>query len=185
MSKAKPKHYVNNKQLYETMVTYIGKVRESEKNGTPKPRVPEAVGKALFQISNRLATKPNFSGYTYKEEMISDGIENCLQYIDNFDPDKSKNPFAYFTQTIYFAFLRRIAKEKKQTYIRHKAFEKSVIFNEMFLTQDGEHHSDPVIDSSFAQEFRGEFIQSYEQGLKERREKTKQAKKDREEGNNE
>jgi len=174
------KHYVNNKELYEIMVSYINKVREAEETDSPKPPVPNYVGKCLLQISNRLATKPNFSGYTYKEEMISDGIENCLQYIDNFNPDKSKNPFAYFTQIIYFAFIRRIQKEKKQTYIKHKAFEKSVIFNEMVVSQGGEHHSDPIQDSSFAQEFRGEFIQSYEKGLKEKREKTKQAKQDRE-----
>lgn len=185
MTKANPKHYVNNKELYAVMQQYIADVKEAEDSGSDLPRVPNSVGKALVQIANRLATKPNFSGYTYKEEMISDGIENALMYINNFNPEKSQNPFAYFTQTIYFAFLRRIAKEKKQTYIRHKAFEKSVIFNEMFVTPGGEHHSDPVIDSSFAQEFRGEFIQSYEQGLKERREKTKQAKKDREEGNTE
>ncbi len=182
MARAK-KHYVNNKELYEVMQDYISKVREAEDSGDNKPPVPRYVGQCLLQISNRLATKPNFSGYTYKEEMISDGIENCLQYIDNFNPDKSKNPFAYFTQIIYFAFIRRIQKEKKQTYIKHKAFEKSVVFNEMVVTQDGKHHSDPIQDSSFAQEFRGEFIQSYEKGLKEKREKTKQAKKDRESQN--
>lgn len=167
------KHYVNNKELYAVMVEYINNVRQAQKASEPKPQVPDYVGKCLMQISTRLATKPNFANYTYKEEMISDGIENCLQYIDNFNPDKSTNPFAYFTQIIYFAFIRRIQKEKKQTYIKHKAFEKSIIFNEMVLTQDNAQHSDPIIDSTFAQEFRGEFIETYEKSLKEKREKTR------------
>ncbi len=172
------KHYVNNKELYQVMIKYISEVRQAEETDDPKPPVPTYVGRCLMQIANRLATKPNFANYTYKDEMISDGIENCLQYIDNFNPDKSSNPFAYFTQIIYFAFIRRIQKEKKQTYIKHKAFEKSIIFNEMVLTQGGEHHSDPIQDSSFAQEFRGEFIENYEKSLKSKREKAKQSKKE-------
>jgi DNA-directed RNA polymerase specialized sigma24 family protein len=173
------KHYVNNKELYAIMQEYIAKVKQAEEERwNQPPQVPNYVGRCLIQIANRLATKPNFSGYTYKEEMISDGIENALMSINNFNPEKSKNPFAYFTQIIYFAFIRRIQKEKKQTYIKHKAFEKSVVFNEMVITQGGEHH-DHTSDTSFAQEFRGEFIQSYEKSLKERREKTKRAKQEK------
>ena len=67
---------------------------------------------SVFKIANGLSYRPNFINYTYRQEMISDGIENCLQYIHNFDPEKSKNPFAYFTQIIYYAFIRRIQKEK-------------------------------------------------------------------------
>lgn len=176
---AKPKHYVNNKQLYEVMVEYIDKVRQSEQDQTTKPQVPNYVGQCLMQIATRLATKPNFANYTYKDEMISDGIENCLMYIDNFKPEKSNNPFAYFTQIIYFAFIRRIQKEKKQTYIKHKAFEKSIIFNEMVVSSDNSQHNDPILDSSFAQEFRGEFIETYEKSLKEKREKSKLSKKEK------
>ena len=107
-------HYVDNKILYATMIEYKEKVIDAEAVDDPKPPIPDIVGAALLKIANRLSTKPNFINYTFREEMVSDGIENCINYIDNFDPNKSKNPFAYFTQIIYYAFLRRIQKEKKQ-----------------------------------------------------------------------
>jgi len=118
---AKKRNYVNNKDLLQALIDYREAVKEAENSGDPTPQVPEYVGKCILLIATRLATKPNFSGYSYKDEMISDGIENCLQYIHNFDPEKSNNPFAYFTQIIWYAFLRRIHKEKKQMYIKFKA----------------------------------------------------------------
>lgn len=145
-------HYVNNKSLYTEMVKYRQRYLESVENGEQRPRIPEYVGLCIYQIATRLATKPNFYNYSYKDEMISDGIENCINYIHNFDPDKSTNPFAYFTQIIYYAFLRRIQKEKKQQYIKHKTLENSAImntlvdmspedskqFNAVYLTQEAD-----------------------------------------------
>lgn len=145
-------HYVNNKSLYTEMVKYRQRYLESLENGEERPRIPEYVGLCIYKIATRLATKPNFYNYSYKDEMISDGIENCINYIHNFDPDKSKNPFAYFTQIIYYAFLRRIQKEKKQQYIKHKTLENSAImntlvdmspedskqFNAVYLTQEAD-----------------------------------------------
>lgn len=122
-------HYVDNKQLYTEMIKYINKCNEAKKEGEPRPKVPDYVGICIMQIANRLATKPNFVGYSYKDEMIADGIENCLTYLHNFNPDKSNNPFAYFTQIIYYAFLRRIQKEKKHAYIKHKSFMNSLVAN--------------------------------------------------------
>ena len=113
-------HYVNNAEFYQAIKIYKDKVREAEEAGDPPPRVSNYIGECILKIATHLSYKPNFINYSYREEMISDGIENCLQYINNFDPNKSKNPFAYFTQIIYYAFLRRIAKEKKQTYVRSK-----------------------------------------------------------------
>lgn len=127
----KPNHYVDNKKLYAEMLKHIAKVNEAKEKGEPKPRIPEYIGYCIFQIATRLATKPNFAGYTYKDEMISDGVENCLTYLHNFDPDKSSNPFAYFTQIIYYAFLRRISKEKKQSYIKHKSLEHALVNNNL------------------------------------------------------
>ena len=113
MAKAKrQKHnYVDNKKFLVEMVEYRTSVIQS--NTEERPRVPFYIGDCIMKIATHLSYKPNFINYTFREEMISDGVENCLQYIDNFDPEKSKNPFAYFTQIIYFAFLRRIQKEKK------------------------------------------------------------------------
>ena len=114
-------HYVDNKHLYSVIVEYKALVAEAAAENKPKPLIPNYVGHCILQIGKRLSTKPNFINYSYRDEMISDGVENCISYFDNFDPAKSSNPFAYFTQIIYYAFLRRIQKEKKQSYIKHKA----------------------------------------------------------------
>ena len=119
-SKAKPEHYVNNKEFLAAMVEFRKTVNEAEKLGKTTPRVPNYVGECFLKIANHLSYRPNFINYTYRDDMISDGIENCLQYLHNFNPNKSNNPFAYFTQIIYYAFIRRIQKEKKQTTIKQR-----------------------------------------------------------------
>ena len=101
-------------------VFYELNLRKAKKAGKKNPRVPDYVGECFLKIANHLSYRPNFINYTFRDDMIADGIENCLQYLDNFDPVKSKNPFAYFTQIIYYAFIRRIQKEKKQITIKHK-----------------------------------------------------------------
>ncbi len=114
------KNYIDNKRFYQEMVEYKKELEYAKENGLPKPPATEFMGKCFLDIANGLSYRPNFINYTYKEEMISDGIENCLQYCSNFDPEASKNPFSYFTQIIYYAFIRRIEKEKKQSYIKSK-----------------------------------------------------------------
>lgn len=118
------RNYVNNRELFEVMSDFHARCQLAEKNGEEYPPVPNYVGECILQIANRLATKPNFNNYTFKEEMISDGIENCILYIKNFNPAKSNNPFAYFTQIIKFAFIRRIQKERKQMYIKYKNYDR-------------------------------------------------------------
>jgi len=123
--KQKPKkiHYVDNQKFLEEMIVYKGKCKDAKSRGEPEPQISEYVGECFMKIAQRLSFRPNFINYAFKEDMISDGIENCVQYIRNFDPEKSKNPFAYFTQIIYFAFIRRIQKEKKQLYIKYKTMD--------------------------------------------------------------
>lgn len=117
----KPKpHYVSNADFLEAIKKWRTTCDEAEAAGEPKPRVPEYIGDCLLKIATHLSYKSNFINYTYREDMILDGVENCLQYISNFDPTKSSNPFAYFTQIIYYAFIRKIQKEKKQTHIKNK-----------------------------------------------------------------
>ena len=116
-------HYVDNKVFLQAMKDWKEQCEEAEQTGEEKPRVSNYIGECFLKIANGLSYRANFINYTYRSEMVSDGIENCLQYIHNFDPDKSKNPFAYFTQIIYYAFLRRIQKEKKQTHIKNKIIE--------------------------------------------------------------
>ena len=114
VKKKKANNYIDNKKFYAEMIIYRRLYDEAMAAGEPRPIVSRYVGECIMLIATRLATRPNFIGYSYKDEMISDGIENCLAYLHNFNPEKSTNPFAYFTQIIYYAFLRRIQKEKKQ-----------------------------------------------------------------------
>jgi hypothetical protein len=117
----KKTHYVNNKDFLDAIVAYKGACDLARERGKQIPVIPNYIGECIFHISNRLARRPNFSGYAFKEDMIMDGVENCLKYIEKFDPEKSNNPFAYFTQVIWFAFLQRIAKEKKFLYTKFKS----------------------------------------------------------------
>ena len=123
--KKKTEYYVNNKEFLEAITVYRNAVIKAREAEDPRPRVPNYIGECFLKIATHLSYKPNFVNYMFREDMICDGIENCLQYIDNFDPTKSSNPFAYFTQIIYYAFLRRIQKEKKQMEIKNKILEKS------------------------------------------------------------
>lgn len=145
-------HYVNNPDFLKAIKEYKQKVREAEEAGDPKPQVSNYIGECILKIANHLSYKPNFINYTYREEMISDGIENCLMYIDNFNPEKSSNPFAYFTQIIYYAFIRRIQREKKQTLIKGKIVMDMPF--EMFEVQEQDE------DGSFANSYI-EFMQSH------------------------
>ena len=124
MSKQK-EHYVNNKDFLTSLVEYKTAVKNCKESGEPKPQVSSYIGECFIKIATHLSYKPNFINYMFRDEMISDGVENCIQYIDNFDPEKSSNPFAYFTQIIYYAFLRRIQKEKRQLDIKNKIVSKS------------------------------------------------------------
>jgi len=128
-------HYVNNKEFLIAIVEYKAMVRRAEEKGEPKPRITNYLGECFLKIATHLSYKPNFVNYMFKDDMICDGIENCVQYINNFDPEKSSNPFAYFTQIIHYAFLRRIQKEKKQLEIKSKIIERSG-YSEVF-SDDG------------------------------------------------
>ena len=144
MAKAKTEHYVNNRDFLDALIEYREKVAIAASKDLPKPRITNYIGSCFLKIATHLSYKSNFVNYMYREDMISDGIENCVQYIHNFDPAKSKNPFAYFTQISYFAFLRRIQREKRQLDIKTKIVEKSGF--EALMTSDtnltGEYRND-------------------------------------------
>ena len=119
-TKTQKEHYVNNKEFLAAMIDFKEAVQLAEKKKLDRPPVTDYIGSCFLKIANHLSYRPNFINYTFRDDMISDGIENCLQYLDNFNPEKSNNPFAYFTQIIYYAFIRRIQKEKKQGTIKQK-----------------------------------------------------------------
>ena len=151
-------HYVNNKDFLEALVLHRKKVEEHfyakfgreptkedrAKRWEGKPPISNYLGDCFLKIATHLSFKPNFVNYMFKDDMVCDGIENCVLYVHNFDPSKSSNPFAYFTQIIHYAFLRRIQKEKKQLEIKNKILEKTG-YEEVFVdnnTIDGNNYSD-------------------------------------------
>ena len=136
MAKKKSEHYVNNKELLAALIDYRAEVAVAKTKDLPKPRISNYLGSCFLKIATHLSYKPNFVNYMFRDDMISDGIENCVQYIHNFDPEKSRNPFAYFTQIIHYAFLRRIQKEKKQLDIKTKIIERSG-FDEVMMVDEG------------------------------------------------
>jgi len=141
MHKKKKNHYIDNQEFLAALIDYRQKIVIAQNKGLPKPKVSNYIGECFLKIATHLSYRPNFINYMYKDDMICDGIENCIQYIDNFDPEKSRNPFAYFTQIVYFAFLRRIHKEKRQLDIKEKIIEKSG-YDQLFTTEDDYNYSD-------------------------------------------
>jgi len=135
------RNYVDNTKLYECFLEWYEQRAEAERQGKEEPQPPSYISECIVLIPKRLASKGNFSGYSFKEEMIGDAIENIVQYYRNFDPLKSKNPFAYFTQIAYYAFIRRILREKRQSYIKHKLIQNSDIL-ESIATQEHDDNGD-------------------------------------------
>jgi len=156
---AKVKNYINNKTLYLAMIQYKDSIKIADEKNINKPQVPNYIGQSILLICNNLAKKPNFSGYSYKQEMISDGIIDCIAAVDNFDPDRTNNPFAYFTQIAWNAFIRRIHKEKKQTYIKHKNFQNSYLTNNLWSEAENSQLK--------SNEYSDELIRSFENKLTE------------------
>ena len=140
-TRKRSEHYVNNKEFLMALIKWREDVEIAKLQDKPKPPIPRYIGECFLKIANHLSFKPNFVNYMFKEDMISDGIENCVQYINNFNPEKSSNPFAYFTQIIHYAFLRRIQKEKKQLEIRQKIIDRSG-FEEVMSSDSGDNYSD-------------------------------------------
>lgn len=164
----KKPHYVDNKKLLEELTKYRKSVIEARNDNKIKPRLSNYVGECILLIANKLSNRPNFINYPFKDEMISDGIENCLMYIDNFDPEKSSNPFAYITQIVYFAFIRRITREKKHLYTKHKLIERSMIHNE-FATQSEWNEREE--QSFFENEHMNDFVRSFEETMVKKKKK--------------
>jgi len=153
------KHYVSNQEFLEVLVKYKSDCKAAIKAKKEPPSIPNYIGECFMKIAEGLSHRPNFINYTFRDEMISDGIENCLMYFNNFDPEKSSNPFAYFTQIIYYAFLRRIQKEKKQMYVKYKSTEQLGILDEfeMMEFEDGTTKQFELYDNIT------EFIENYEE----------------------
>lgn len=168
----KTKHqYVNNQDFLQALIDYQKTVNDAKKQNLPNPKIPDYIGDCFYKIAVGIAKRPNFCQYTYKDEMIGDAVENCLMYFHNFDPTKYDKPFAYFSKVIWWAFVRRIDKEKKQQYIKYKCTENFGIL--------GEEEMEELEDSAFTQmqvyDTMYDFIEKFENNMKEKKKKiTKQ-----------
>ena len=172
LAKESPKeklHYVDNKEFLKHMKAHISAVHKAKRDSEPLPQVSDFIGLCIMNIANKLANKPNFVNYPFRDEMIADGIENCFMYLNNFNPKKSNNPFAYFTQIIFFAFVRRIQKEKKHLYTKYKMIENTLLHE----VPDGDGPQVTKYGSDESDAFMHEFVENFEKG----REKKKKARK--------
>jgi len=165
VSRSKSIHYVNNAEFSQAVVDYVTIADEAKRNKTEIPKVPDYVAQCFLRIAEGLSHKSNFSRYTYREEMVMDAVENCLKAIGNYNLEAATrtgkpNAFAYFTQITWYAFLRRIAKEKKQQDIKMKYLAKSGIEN--------------FVDLDLADEAAGQIIGTFVDTLRDRIEKVKQ-----------
>jgi hypothetical protein len=174
-------HYVDNKKFYAAILQYKKECEEAVKKGIDKPVISNYIGQCIFKIAEKLSTKPCFIGYSFRDEMISDGIENCILYFDDYDPFRKtpdglpagQNPFAYFTQIIYFAFIRRITKEEKNRYILYKNFQEVILHNDVSLLVDSEDRN--LLPKQLYDNI-NDFMKKYEKRENDKKEKRKQIK---------
>jgi len=174
-SKVAKVHYVDNAVFLEAMIEYKRQYHISKSNDEDLPIISEYLGSVFLKIAQRLSFRPNFINYAFKDDMISDGIENCLHYIHNFNPEKSTNPFAYFTQIIYYAFIRRIQKEKKQLYIKFKSMQNYEISPEYvnYMDYDENFSSTGDYKNSDFRVMVDEFVDNFEKSKKKKAVKKK------------
>lgn len=166
--------------MYNELVKYYTKIEEAEQENRPEPKIPEYLGECFLLIAENLAKKPNFSSYTFKEDMIQDGVLTCVTNITKFDPDKTNNPFSYFTQAIFYSFLQRIAKEKKQEYVKYKSIERKYFSEEVGDTNELDRGNFKTSDNNNLELFDNylEFIEEYEDKFLPKKSKQRKKRKD-------
>lgn len=139
-------NYVDNGQLYDEIVQYQQALSKSIEDNTKEPIMPDSIGESIIKIATNFAYRPNFVNYSYRDEMIGDGIESCIHGVKKFDYAKWKNPFAYLTQCCFYAYISRIKREKKQQYIRSEMI-KAIGMDVFTYTES--HESDGEVDTEF------------------------------------
>lgn len=175
-------HYVDNKRFYDEILKYRAKLLEAKEQGKQEPRLPEYIGECIYKIAQKLSTMPKFINYSYRDEMVSDGIENCIMYFHDYDPNRGMNPFAYFTQIIYYAFLRRIGKEEKNRYTIYKNLQHTIIHGQSSSDTDNGYFDsvfDEDLDMSMPTKMYdniNEFMDKFEKKEEVKKQKRKQMK---------
>lgn len=162
----KPRQYINNEHFYECLVGYLDECNEAELKGEQIPRIPEYIGECFILLAKNVGKAPNYSRYTYLEEMQSDAIINCVKYVRNFNPAFGKNPFAYFTQYVNNTFKQRIRIEKKKMYTRYKEYQSFQVSEQLEYVTGGNYAGGPELN-----EISNEFIRQFERSMVEEKEK--------------
>lgn len=178
----KNRHYVDNKKFYEALVQRQQKLKDQKQQGKPAPKIDNYIGECLLKIQEGLQKKYNFSRPQYaqfREEMVGDAIINCLTYIDNFDPEKTKNPFSYFTQTCYYQFLRRIEEEELAKVTKYKATIKSSTFGQLASSEEDDESLDNI---DMTMENMEQLVTLYDEKMKVRKDKAKTRRQEKKRG---
>lgn len=172
-------NYVDNEKLQATLVKYFEAIKLAKALGKDKPKIPDYIGECILTIANKYSTAGNWRNYSYREEMVSDAIENCLQYFENYDTNKYKNPLAYFTEICKWAFVRRIKKEQKQQYLKYKHAQRINLEHQLLgdeiesMSEEIQQkllHGEPLYDNMLL------FIEEFERKVAEKKAKTKKMK---------
>lgn len=176
--KRQSNHYIDNKKFLEAIIDHKKKIQENELKGLPPPRLSNYIGECIQKIATKFSTLPSYVSYSFREEMIDDAIENCILYFNTFDPERSNNPFAYFTQVTYHAFLRRIHEEEKQRYAKYKLLRETIIHTEHFdeLYDESDNHLIPTTMYDNINSFMAAF-EAKEEKKKNRRKELKNIQK--------
>lgn len=172
----KSQHYVDNVAFYNALVERKAQVKAAEDAGLPKPQISNFIGECIMGIAKGLSNKYQFSGYTFKDEMVADAIVHCIRYIDSFDIEKSNNPFSYYTQSCYYSFLANIGEYEQRTYIKCKATMEAITGSGL-STFDGELSEDAknIHDNlEFDTAFMTDFINKYESKQAARKERARE-----------
>jgi hypothetical protein len=176
----KANHYIDNAEFLRQLVEYFEKCDAAKKiEGSTEPPIPNYIGECFLKIATNVSRMQCFARYSFRDEMIMDGVENCLQYFRNFDPKIGTNPFSYFTQIVYFAFIRRINKEKKQSYIKYKLAEQSG-YDPLAFTEDNPGSDDSYQNTRAHEplyENMAEFIHDFEVKVEEKKNKRQKTAK--------
>lgn len=174
MADDKNNYYIDNKKFYEAIVAHQKNVKQAKKEGKEEPRITNYLGECLRLIAYKLSNHPWYSKWTFKEDMIADALENMILYFDRFDPKKTNNPFAYYTQISKWAFQRRMAKEMRLTYTKYKFYDQTMVntgLSDYMIDEENNLISAPIYDNI------SRFIEDYEIREKERKNKIKASRK--------
>lgn len=119
-------HYHYNWEKIK-LTEIIQEIKEIEDNGGDVNYKLDHFGEMIMLMMKKIATKNNYSGYTWQDEFFSDATIKILKYLHNFNPDmiskisgKKVKAFAYITQIIMNSFIFIINKHKKDKELINK-----------------------------------------------------------------